>query len=118
MDPATVQSFVTGSIAMLVGATAFLATRWIKHVDRLQDSMEKLKESILGLSEKFVTQDQHERDMESLRVFGRRLTDHCPVEGCPYEKTNPGVVLTGSGAKVLAPFIEDATRKAREQGKI
>ncbi len=103
---------VGGLVATLLTVVGFMAKRWFDHVDSLQGSMDQLRESILGLSEKFVTQVQHDKDMESLRIFGRRTTDHCPVEGCPYEQTAPDhFVLTGSGAKNLQSLIEQANKE-------
>lgn len=81
---------VGGLVTILLMVVAFMAKRWFDHVDSLQGSMDQLRESILGLSDKFVTQVQHEKDIEALRLFGRRTTDHCPIDGCPYEQTAPG----------------------------
>ena len=103
---------VGGLVTLLLAVVAFMAKRWFDHVDSLQGSMDQLRESILGLSEKFVTQVQHDKDIEALRIFGRRTTDHCPVDGCPYEKTNPGeFTLTGSDAKSLQALIEAAKKE-------
>ena len=100
MNDATQNLILEWLVSLLIGTllavVGFMAKRWFDHVDSLQESMESLRTSILGLSEKFVTQVQHDKDLEALRLFGRRTTDHCPVEGCPYEQTAPGqFVLTG-----------------------
>jgi hypothetical protein len=106
---------VGGLVTILLAVVAFMAKRWFDHVDSLQGSMDQLRESILGLSEKFVTQVQHDKDIEALRIFGRRTTDRCPVEGCPYEETAGGqFTLTGSGAKSLQHLIE-LSKKAGPQ---
>jgi hypothetical protein len=50
--------------------------------------MENLRESILTLSDRFVTRDQYEKDREEYRAnagIGRRQMDRCPIPGCPYE---------------------------------
>lgn len=100
---------VAGLITILLAVIGFMAKRWFDHVDSLQGSMESLRDSIVGLSDKFVTQAQHEKDLESLRLFGRRTMDHCPMDGCPYEQTSPGqFTLTGSGAKSLQALVEAA----------
>ena len=105
---------VGGLVTILLAVVAFMAKRWFDHVDSLQGSMDQLRESILGLSEKFVTQVQHDKDMESLRIFGRRTTDQCPEENCPYSKTLPGgFTLTGSGAKSLMDLVEQAKKEGR-----
>ena len=86
MDSSTVNAFITGCIGLLVGGFGFMATRWVKHVDGLQQSMDNLREAVLTLPEKFVTQVQHQKDLEALRIltqFGHRKTDMCPQSDCP-----------------------------------
>lgn len=79
---------VSGLIAVLLLVVGFAVRRWVQHLDSLQLSMESLRESILTLSDRFVTRDQYEKDREALRVdaiLGRRRMDRCPAPDCPYE---------------------------------
>lgn len=89
---------------MLVAIIGFAASKWFDHIDKLQASVEALRESLLSLSDKFVTQTQHRADLEALKM--RRVTDGCPADDCPYEKTDPAITLTGSGAKSLKDLID------------
>jgi hypothetical protein len=79
---------VSGLVLILLAIVGFSARRWFNHVDSLQASMENLRESILTLSDRFVTRDQYEKDREEYRAnagIGRRQMDRCPIPGCPYE---------------------------------
>ena len=75
---------VGGLVALLLTVIGFAAVRWFNHVEGLQQSMDQLRDSITGLTDKFVTQTQHDRDMEALRAFGRRVNDTCTAEECPF----------------------------------
>jgi len=103
-------SFFGAMLLVLLAVIGFAGKKWFDHIDKLQESVESLRDSIMGLSEKFVTQTQYRSDMETLRM--RRATDGCPHDDCPYEKTDPAITLTGSGAKSIKDLI-DAMR-ARE----
>ena len=80
--------FVAGLITLLLAIIAFLAKRWFDHVDSLQASIEQLRTSILSLSDRFITRAEHEKDMESFGSFGRRVSDQCPIPGCPHKPIN------------------------------
>lgn len=77
-------SFFGALILLLIAIIGFAVKRWVDHVDGLQTSMENLRISIIGLSSKFVTQAQHDKDIEALRAVGRRSTDHCSAPNCPF----------------------------------
>lgn len=77
-------TFFGALIMLLIGIIGFAVKRWLDHVDGLQVSMENLRISIIGLSSKFVTQAQHDKDIEALRAVGRRATDHCNAPECPF----------------------------------
>ena len=81
---------LVGLLILALGTVVWFAVRrWVDHVDGLQDSMKSLKDAIDGWASKFVTQTQHQADMERLdSALGRRQMDHCPAVGCPYEKTH------------------------------
>lgn len=82
---------VSGLVLILLAIVGFSARRWFNHVDSLQTSMENLRESILTLSDRFVTRDQYEKDREAQRtdaILGRRRMDHCSAPNCPYEETH------------------------------
>ncbi len=106
------QWLIGGLVAILFTLVWFGVRRWMDHVDGIQDSMDKLRETILNLSKEFVTQTQYRSDMENLRL--RRATDVCPRTDCPWdEPTNPGVTITGSGAKSLKALLESAKAQNR-----
>lgn len=104
VQTAIIISFFGAMLLVLVAIIGFAAKKWFDHIDKLQESVEALRESITNLSEKFVTQAQHRSDMEALRL--RRATDACPHDDCPYEKTDPAIQLTGSGAKSLRDLLD------------
>ncbi len=94
MNTVVITSVLISLVSLLILALGtvvwFAVRRWVDHVDGLQESMEGLKDAIDGWASKFVTQTQHQADMERLdSALGRRQMDHCPAVGCPYEKT-PG----------------------------
>jgi len=97
-------SFFGAMFLTLLAVIGFAAKKWFDHIDKLQESVEGLRESITSLSDKFVTQIQHKSDLEALRL--RRASDACPHDDCPYEKTDPAITLTGSGAKSLKDLLE------------
>lgn len=101
-------SFFGAMLLVLLAVIGFAGKKWFDHIDKLQESVESLRDSITSLSDKFVTQVQHRADLEALRF--RRATDTCPADECPYEKTDPAITLTGSGAKSIKELIE-AMRK-------
>lgn len=104
VQTAIIISFFGAMLLTLVAIIGFAGKKWFDHIDRLQESVEALRESLLCLSDKFVTQTQHKNDLDALRL--RRASDSCPAEDCPYEKTDPGITLTGSGAKNLKELID------------
>lgn len=86
MQTTILVSLISGLLLLLIGIIGFAVKRWVEHVDSLQASMEALRTSITALSDKFVTQKQHEKDMEALKIaasFGRRSSDSCPQPDCP-----------------------------------
>lgn len=109
VQTAIIISFFGAMLLVLLGVIGFAGKKWFDHIDRLQESVEALRESLLSLSDKFVTQTQHRSDLEALRM--RRATDACPHEDCPYEKTDPAITLTGSGAKSLKDLIDAMNQK-------
>ena len=98
---------LTGILIALVSALIlglfiivwFAVRRFVDHVDGLQASQSSLRTSVEALTKaigdlksEFVTQTQHREDMATLRresALGRRKMDHCLIEDCPYEKTQP-----------------------------
>ena len=78
-------ALITGLVMVLMLIVGFFVRRMVGHFDGLQTAMTDLRESILGLSEKFVTQDRHEKDLAEIRALGRRQTDKCPYPDCPFE---------------------------------
>lgn len=79
----------------------------------LQGCIDSLRESIWGLRDLFVLRKDYDRDMEDLRE-GRRISDKCPYTDCPLKDKPPGsILLTGSGAKRIAPLLEAAQREGR-----
>jgi hypothetical protein len=89
MQTTILVSLISALLVLLLAVIAFAVKRWVEHVDGLQASMDQLRDSILGLSDKFVTQAQHDKDLEALRTsaLGRRVSDRCPATDCPYEAT-------------------------------
>ena len=99
---------VGGLVLVLLTLVWFGVRRWMDHVDGLQESMDKLRDTILSLSKEFVTQTQYRSDTENLRL--RRASDTCPSTDCPFEKTDGGqrIEVTGSGAKSLQTLLDAA----------
>ena len=85
MQTTILVTLVSGLLLILLSIIGFAVRRWVSHVDGLQQAMEALRESIVGLSDKFVTHAQHERDLEQIRALGRRTSDRCTAPECPYE---------------------------------
>lgn len=108
MQTTILVSLIGSLLVLLLAVIGFGAKRWFDHVEGLQTSMDKLRDTILNLSKEFVTQTQYRSDMENLRL--RRAGDSCPKPDCPFDDapTNPGVHITGSGAKSIADLLEAA----------
>ena len=88
MQTTILVSLIGSLLLLLLAVIGFAVKRWVEHVDGLQKSMDDLRDSILGLSSKFVTQAQHDKDLDALRVaasLGRRAMDRCVAPECPFD---------------------------------
>ena len=94
---AVIIALVSGLVLALFTVVLLGAKRWLNHVDSLQASMDQLRNTITGLSEKFVTIAQYREDQRRMlhaqSALGRRAVDHCASPDCPFEKTAPLFLL-------------------------
>ena len=82
MDHTVINAFISACFVLILTGFGYFAKRWIEHVDSLQSSIDELRMSIMGLSEKYVTRAQCQQDMAASRVnIDRCIAKKCPIVG-------------------------------------
>lgn len=103
----TVAEIVGFGLIILGGMAGLIKAMVLKRLDNIEAKIDGHDERLQDVTGRVISLEEWRRNSSML---GRRATDGCPKDDCPFDRTDPGLSLTGSGAKVLKDLIEQAHR--------
>lgn len=100
VDAATAAACV---LALLAGMAALIKTMVLKRLDNIDGKLDGMDGRLQNVTGRVISLEEWRKNSA---LLGRRITDGCPHEDCPLDKTDPGITLTGSSAKSLRELLE------------
>lgn len=98
-----VPTAIAAVLALLAGMAALIKTMVLKRLDNIDGKLDGMDGRLQNVTGRVISLEEWRKNSAML---GRRVTDGCPHEDCPLDKTDPGITLTGSGAKSLRELLD------------
>lgn len=103
-----VPTAIAAVLALLAGMAALIKTMVLKRLDNIDGKLDGMDGRLQNVTGRVISLEEWRKNSAML---GRRVTDGCPHDDCPLDKTDPGITLTGSGAKRVADLLEAVQRE-------
>ena len=98
-----VPTAIAAVLALLAGMAALIKTMVLKRLDNIDGKLDGMDGRLQNVTGRVISLEEWRKNSAML---GRRVTDGCPHDDCPLDKTDPGITLTGSGAKSLRELLD------------
>lgn len=97
-----VPTAIAAVLALLAGMAALIKTMVLKRLDNIDGKLDGMDGRLQNVTGRVISLEEWRKNSAML---GRRVTDGCPHDDCPLDKTDPGITLTSSGAKSLRELL-------------
>ncbi len=101
----SVTEIIGFGLIILGGMAGLIKAMVLKRLDNIETKIDGHDERLQNVTGRVISLEEWRRNSS---LLGRRATDGCPAPDCPYDKTDPAITLTGSGAKSLKDLLEAA----------
>jgi len=98
-----VPTAIAAVLALLAGMAALIKTMVLKRLDNIDGKLDGMDVRLQNVTGRVICLEEWRKNSA---MIGRRVTDGCPHDDCPLDKTDPGITLTGSGAKSLRELLD------------
>lgn len=98
-----VPTAIAAVLALLAGMAALIKTMVLKRLDNIDGKLDGMDVRLQNVTGRVISLEEWRKNSAML---GRRVTDGCPHDDCPLDKTDPGITLTGSSAKSLRELLD------------
>lgn len=98
-----VPTAIAAVLALLAGMAALIKTMVLKRLDNIDGKLDGMDGRLQNVTGRVISLEEWRKNSA---LLGRRSTDGCPHDDCPLDKTDPGITLTGSGAKSLRELLD------------